>query len=67
MGQMVCKNKKCKRVLPEGYKHKYCENCRNERAKRFKDGCKGVAGVAAGIGVVVVSVVTKGNVKLSKK
>ena len=22
----VCKNKKCQKVLPAGYKHKYCEH-----------------------------------------
>ncbi len=32
-----CKNKKCQRSLPEGYKHRYCENCRNEHIKLIKD------------------------------
>lgn len=29
----VCKNKKCQKVLPEGYKHRYCEACRNKHAQ----------------------------------
>lgn len=46
----ICKNKKCQRPLPEGYKHKYCENCRNEHVKRIKDAAKATLSVA----VVVV-------------
>lgn len=42
-----CKNKKCLRSLPEGYKHKYCENCRNKQVKRIKSTGKAVAGVVA--------------------
>lgn len=42
-----CKNKKCQRSLPEGYKHRYCENCRNERIKRIKDAGKMVGGLTA--------------------
>lgn len=56
MEQKRCKNKKCQRILPEGYKHKYCENCRNEQAKKFKDGCKGALGLTLS---VVVAVLTK--------
>ena len=26
-----CKNKDCNKPLPDGYKHKYCEACRNKR------------------------------------
>ncbi len=36
MEQHVCKNKKCQKRLPYGYKHKYCENCRNEKARIVK-------------------------------
>lgn len=50
-----CKNKKCQRILPEGYKHKYCENCRNEHAKTIKTALKGVGGTVLSIGLVVVS------------
>jgi hypothetical protein len=53
-----CKNKKCQRPLPEGYKHKYCENCRNVQVKRIKDAGKAVAGVA----FIALTIVTKGKI-----
>ena len=53
-----CKNKKCQRPLPEGYKHKYCENCRNEQAVKAKGGLKVGAGVVFG---AFLFVVTKGK------
>ena len=40
-----CKNKKCQRNLPEGYKHKYCEHCRNKHAQWAKNGLKTAGGV----------------------
>ena len=33
----VCKNKKCQKVLPAGYKHRYCEACRNQHAQTTKN------------------------------
>lgn len=33
----VYKNKKCQKVLPEGYKHRYCEACRNKHAQTAKN------------------------------
>jgi len=48
-----CKNKKCQRTLPEGYKHRYCENCRNEHTKRVKDIGKAALGMAVLMGTVV--------------
>ena len=41
-----CKNKKCQRILPEGYKHKDWENCRNEQAETIKTTLKGIGGTA---------------------
>lgn len=52
-----CKNKKCQRSLPEGYKHKYCENCRNEQAQKAKK----VLG-AATVGSIAIAIVTKGKI-----
>lgn len=43
MEQKRCKNKKCQRILPEGYKHKYCENCMGKRSGVAKNVMKGVA------------------------
>jgi len=53
--------KKCQRHLPEGYKHNYCENCRNERIKRIKDTGKIIAGVAVFVGATALTLFTKGK------
>lgn len=66
MEQQLCKNKKCQRILPDGYQHKYCENCRNERAKRFRDGCKGAFGIAVMVGGTAVTILTKGKINSNK-
>lgn len=58
-----CKNKKCQRLLPEGYKHKYCENCRNEHVKRIKDTGKTALGVVVLVGGTALTIVTKGKNK----
>lgn len=63
MKQKKCKNKKCQRLLPEGYRYNYCENCRNEQVKHFKGVCKGALGVAVMIGGTAISIATKGKVK----
>ena len=46
----VCKNKKCQKVLPEGYRHSFCEACRNKHAETTKNVFK-----AIGAGVAVVA------------
>ena len=38
----VCKNKKCQKVLPAGYKHRYCEACRNKHAQIAKNVLRGI-------------------------
>ena len=53
-----CRNKKCQRDLPEGYKHKYCEHCRNTYVKRGKDWMKAAAGVAGSFALLIL---TKGK------
>ena len=58
----VCKNKKCQKVLPAGYKHKYCEACRNKHAETAKNVMKGLGAVAS----VVVVVVTGGKINPKK-
>ncbi|MGN1168956.1 MAG: hypothetical protein ACI4RB_02450 [Acutalibacteraceae bacterium] len=67
MEQKICKNKKCQRPLPEGYKHKYCENCRNEQAKKVKDVGKATLSLAVLVGGTLVTVATKGVINLNKK
>ena len=57
-----CKNKDCKKVLPAGYKHKYCEACRNKHAETVKTVLKGVGAGAATLASVAVVVVTGGKI-----
>ena len=64
MEQRKCK--KCQRILPEGYKHNYCEHCRGEQATRFKDGCKKALSVAVFLGGVVVTAITSKKIFPSK-
>ena len=49
----VCKNKKCQKILPVGYKHKYCEACRNQHAQTVKSVFKGI-GAAGGAAVAFI-------------
>lgn len=62
-----CRNKKCQRILPEGYKHKYCEYCRNMRASLIKENGKKVLNVALFIGGTAVTIATKGKISPIKK
>ena len=61
METKYCKNKKCKRTLPEGYKHKYCENCRGKQAEDVKKRGVGLLGVLGVVGSVAIAVITKGK------
>jgi hypothetical protein len=61
-----CKNKNCQRPLPEGYKHKYCENCRNKHIKRIKDTGKAVLGLAVFFGGTAITIATKGKISPKK-
>lgn len=47
MGNKVCRNKKCLKPLPESYKHKYCEACRNNQAQKVKNYTKTLGTVAS--------------------
>lgn len=49
----VCKSKNCRKSLPEGYKHWYCEACRNKHTQALKNTGKGVLGIA---GVVLIAI-----------
>lgn len=66
MEQKLCKNKKCQRPLPTAYKHKYCENCRNKRVGQAKKIGTNVVTFGITAASIVVTVATKGNVKLKK-
>ena len=52
--QKICKNKSCQKVLPAGYKHRYCEACRNVQIENVKKGAKAVGGTILSIGLLVV-------------
>lgn len=60
----VCKNKECQKVLPAGYKHKYCEACRNKHAETAKNVLKVLGAGAATVARVVV--VTGGKINPKK-
>lgn len=62
MEQKKCKNKKCLRMLPKGYKYKYCENCRNEQTEQFKR----VLGIVVMIGGTAITIATKGKINSTK-
>lgn len=51
-----CKNKKCRKVLPEDYKYKYCEACRNRQAYWVKDIAE-KAPVVLAVGSIVASII----------
>lgn len=67
MEQRVCKNKKCLKPLPNGYKHKYCESCRNNQVKQLKNAGKALFSFAAVAGVSVITIATKGKINLGEK
>lgn len=59
----VCNNKKCQKVLPDDYKHKYCEACRNKYAHKTRKIFKGLASITLSVlGVAVAS----GKINLKK-
>lgn len=62
MENKVCKNKKCLKPLPKGYKHKYCEACRNKHAQKMKNSLKAVGTVAC----FAVTIVTAGKINPKK-
>ncbi|EPI60142.1 hypothetical protein HMPREF1580_00577 [Gardnerella vaginalis JCP8070] len=59
-----CKSKNCKKVFPVGYKHKYCEACRNKHAETTKKTLKAVFGTAISGAVLAL---TAGTIKPKNK
>lgn len=60
MENKVCK--KCQKSLPEGYKHKKCESCRNAQVQDVKNGLKATVGVAGVVASFAVVILAKGEV-----
>lgn len=63
----VCKNKKCQKVLPDGYKHKFCEACRNKHAQTAKNVFKGIGACAATVASLAVVIGTGGKINPKDK
>lgn len=61
MENSVCKNKKCQKPLPKGYKHKYCESCRNKHVEMVKGALKSVGATVGTVVCVTVTILTAGN------
>lgn len=61
MDNNVCK--KCKKPLPQGYKHKKCESCINAQVEMVK---KGLVTAGSVVASVAIAVVTKGKINLKK-
>ena len=64
MKNKVCK--KCQNPLPEGYKHKKCESCRNTQVQSVKNGLKTAVGITSAVASFAVVVVTKGKINPKK-
>lgn len=59
MKQKVCKNKNCQKPLPEGYKYKHCESCRNKKVKQIKNIGEATMGFAVIAGRAVLKKIRK--------
>ena len=62
----ICKNKKCQKVLPAGYKHEYCEACRNKHAETVKNVLKAIGAGTATVASAAVIVFTGGMINQKK-
>ena len=62
----VCKNKKSRKVLFAGYKHKYWEAFRNQRAQTAKNVFKDIGAGVATVASVAVVIVTGGKINPKK-
>lgn len=47
--------------VPEGYKHKKCEACRNAKVQGIKNGLKAAIGTVGAVASIVLVVATKGK------
>ncbi len=60
----VCK--KCSRELPNNYKHKYCENCRNMQIKAIKNAGATALSLAVLVGGTAITIITNGKINPKK-
>lgn len=61
-----CRNKKCRKPLPAGYRHKYCEACRNQHAQIAKNIGKDILAAAGSVASVAVAIITVGKINPKK-
>ncbi len=61
-----CKTRKCQKILPAGYKYKYCEACRIQHAQTVKKVFKGVGAGAATVAGFALVMVSGGKIDLRK-
>ena len=58
MEQKKCKNEECQKVLPDGWKHKYCFECRKARAERRN---QTLTDLLCAPGIVAMKIATRGH------
>ena len=56
--QKKCINEECQNILPEGYKRKYCADCRAARAEKRN---QTIVDLLCAPGVVAMKIATRGN------
>lgn len=58
MEQKKCKNEECQKILPEGWKHKYCPECRKARAEKRN---QTLTDLLCAPGIVAMKIATRGH------
>lgn len=59
-----CKNEECQCTLPEGWKYKFCADCRKARAERRN---QTLTDLLCAPGVVAMKIATRGNRNYEQK
>ena len=67
MEQRECKGKNCTRILPKGYKYKYCEQCRGKQVGIVKKIFAVVVGVFSIILFPLIVKIVKGLLGMRDK
>ena len=56
--QKKCMNEACQNILPDGYKRRYCPDCRAARAEKRN---RTIVDLLCAPGVVAMKIATRGN------
>ena len=62
--QKKCKNEECQVILPDGYKRKYCAECRKARAEKRN---QTLTDLLCAPGIVAMKIATRGKRGYDKK